>query len=99
VSDGPRSGGKKSPVATKKRLDPFGDLRSLTGKQPDKAGITAPIGAHAPPIPCADQRDPPGFPRPGGSVFWADASLPLCPRASEFTCGLAAPRVRLAEGL
>src|SRR5215469_16984022 len=51
------------------RLEPFGDLRRLIGEQADKAGITAPIGAHAPPIPCADQRDPPGFPRPGGSVF------------------------------
>src|SRR5262249_11073397 len=52
-----------------------------------------------PPIPCADQRDPPGFPRPGGSVFWADASPPLWLRATECARGLAAPRVRLAEGL
>ena len=59
----------------KNRLEPFGDLRRLIGEQADKAGITAPIGAHAPPIPCADQRDPPGFPRPGGSVFGPMASV------------------------
>src|SRR5262249_18415308 len=60
---------KKSLRILKNRLEPFGQLRRLIGEQAEKAWITAPIGAHAPPIPCADQRDPPGFPRPGGSVF------------------------------
>jgi hypothetical protein len=64
------AGAKNYPRNPQNRLEPFGDLRRLIGEQADKAGITAPIGAHAPPIPCADQRDPPGFPRPGGSVFW-----------------------------
>src|SRR5262245_7513009 len=66
---------KKSLRILKNRLEPFGQLRRLIGEQAEKAWITAPIGAHAPPIPCADQRDPPGFPRPGGSVF----SLGSCP--------------------
>src|SRR5262249_41335641 len=64
-----KAGAKNYRRNLKNRLEPFGDLRRLIGEQADKAGITAPIGAHAPPIPCADQRDPPGFPRPGGSVF------------------------------
>ena len=64
-----KAGAKNYRRNRKNRLEPFGDLRRLIGEQADKAGITAPIGAHAPPIPCADQRDPPGFPRPGGSVF------------------------------
>jgi len=93
-----KAGAKNYRRNRKNRLEPFGDLRRLIGEQADKAGITAPIGAHAPPIPCADQRDPPGFPRPGGSVFLAGASVPFRPRASEFVCGLAtpahAPRIR-----
>ena len=49
----------------------------LMVKWAEKApSFTAPIGAHAPPIPCADQRDPPGFPRPGGfAVFIGEFPL------------------------
>src|SRR5262249_37000964 len=61
---------KKSLRILKNRLEPFGQLRRLIGEQAEKAWITAPIGAHAPPIPCADPRDPPGFPRPGGFVVF-----------------------------
>src|SRR5262249_42170699 len=84
------NGGKKLPPEPQNRLERFGDLRRLIGEQADKAGITAPIGAHAPPIPCADQRDPPGFPRPGGSVFWPMPLASSLATASEFACGLAA---------
>jgi hypothetical protein len=66
---------KKSLQILKNRLEPFGQLRRLIGEQAEKAWITAPIGAHAPPIPCADQRDPPGFPRPGGSVFFPSGCI------------------------
>src|SRR5215470_17381426 len=75
---------KKSLRILKNRLEPFGQLRRLIGEQAEKAWITAPIGAHAPPIPCADQRDPPGFPRPGGSVFGGPPVTPAAPPAIAF---------------
>src|SRR6266851_1194111 len=60
-------------------------LISRTGQQGQE--LTAPIGAHAPPIPCADQSDPPGFPRPGGSVFCGapkGRTAPFRPRCASF---------------
>src|SRR5262249_46484719 len=63
---GRKTGAKNYLRNPQNRLEPFGDLRELIGEHADKAGITAPIGAHAPPVPRADQRDPRGFPRPGG---------------------------------
>src|SRR5262249_54070415 len=97
---GPPAGAKNYLRNPKNRLEPFGDLRRLIGEQADKAGITAPIGAHAPPIPCADQRDPPGFPRPGGSVFWPiRLASSLATRKPNSLAVSPLPRVRLAEGL
>ena len=94
-----KAGAKNYRRNRKNRLEPFGDLRRLIGEQADKAGITAPIGAHAPPIPCADQRDPPGFPRPGGSVFWpAHLFLFGHVQANSFAAS-PLPRMRLAYGL
>ena len=94
-----KAGAKNYRRNRKNRLEPFGDLRRLIGEQADKAGITAPIGAHAPPIPCADRRDPPGFPRPGGSVFWpAHLFLFGHVQANSFAAS-PLPRMRLAYGL
>ena len=94
-----KAGAKNYRRNRKNRLEPFGDLRRLIGEQADKAGITAPIGAHAPPIPCADQRDPPGFPRPGGSVFWPMASVPSGRAKRNPLAAPLVPRPRAAEGL
>src|SRR5262249_54656461 len=84
VAAGRKMGAKNYRRNLKNRLEPFGDLRRLIGEQADKAGITTPIGAHAPPIPCADQRDPPGFPRPGGSVFGGRGRSLLAARKPAF---------------
>jgi hypothetical protein len=88
---------KKSLQILKNRLEPFGQLRRLIGEQAEKAWITAPIGAHAPPIPCADQRDPPGFPRPGGSVF--SPRVVSLAHASEVSRPIPPCRLAAAEAL
>src|SRR5437763_9296532 len=62
-------------------LEPFDVLRTPIGEQAHWAlGLQPLIGAHVPPIPCADQRDPPGFPRPGGSVFDYQTEGPVSAR-------------------
>src|SRR5262249_19589436 len=73
------------------RLEPFGDLRRLIGEQADKAGITAPIGAHAPRSPAPINATRPDFPVRAGQFFGRCVCVPLRPRASEFACSFAAP--------
>src|SRR5215467_15262430 len=51
------------------RLEPFGDLRRLIGEQADKAGITAPIGAHAPRSPAPINATRPDFPVRAGQFL------------------------------
>src|SRR5713226_6103291 len=67
----PEGTSQNFPPRVPNSFEPLGGsarLISRTGQQGQE--LTAPIGAHAPPIPCADQSDPPGFPRPGGSVLF-----------------------------
>jgi hypothetical protein len=51
-------------------LEPFDALpRPIAEQAPLSLGLEPLIGVHVPPIPCADQPGPPGFPRPGGPVL------------------------------
>src|SRR5262245_17636553 len=66
----------------KNRLEPIGDLPRLIGEQADKAGITAPIGAHAPRSPAPINATRPDFPV-RAVLFWPMRLFLFWPRASE----------------
>src|SRR5207248_8032014 len=62
-------------------LDVWHRLRTPSGEHAHSAvELPAPIGAHGAPPACAAQRDPPGFPRPGGSVFDYQTEGPVSAR-------------------